>query len=405
MKRERLEFTNEDGVTLSGILDLPADEEPDAYAIFAHCFTCSKNFKAPAYVSRALAARGVAVLRFDFTGLGESEGDFADTTFSSNVDDLVAAARFLEHEYDAPRMLIGHSLGGAAVLQAAAKIESVRAVATINAPAEPSHVQRAFEGRLDELEADGEIEVSIGGRPFTISKQFVDDLDRTRMRETIENLDRALLVLHAPLDDVVGVENAGHIFDSAKHPKSFVSLDHADHLLSEQNDARYVGAVIAAWGRRYLGIPDAESSEASGHDGWVTVRTGSSGFYTEVRAGSHNLIADEPREYNGTDLGPSPYEYLAASLGACTGMTLRMYADRKEWPLGGVIVRVKHHKVHARDCAECESGAGKVDELVREVRLEGPLSDEQKERLLEIADKCPVHRTLQGEIRVKTELA
>jgi putative redox protein len=405
VKTERLEFKNEEGAALSGILDLPADESPAAYAVFAHCFTCSKHFKAAAYVSRALAAQGIATLRFDFTGLGESEGDFAETSFTSNVDDLVTAAEFLETEYDAPSLLVGHSFGGAAVLRAAAKIESVRAVATINAPAEPSHVERAFESRRAELEERGEIEVSIGGRTFTIRKQFVDDLDATRMNEAIAGLGRALMILHAPLDDVVGVENAAHIFEAAKHPKSFVSLDHADHLLSDERDARYAGSVIAAWARKYLDIPDARSSEAKDGDGWITARTGDSGYYTEVRAGGHNLVADEPEDFGGTDLGPSPYEYLSASLATCTGMTLRMYADRKQWPLRGVTVRVRHQKVHAEDCQDCDTKSGKVDELIRKVRVEGDLSDEQRQRLLEIADKCPVHRSLTGEIRVRTELA
>jgi putative redox protein len=278
-------------------------------------------------------------------------------------------------------------------------------VAVISAPAEPSYVERAFEDKRAELEERGEVEVSIAGRAFTIGKQFVDDLDETRMADTIAKLGRPLLILHPPLDDVVGVENAAHIFETARHPKSFVSLDRADHLLSQERDARYAGSVIAAWARKYLDMPDARSSEAEGSDGWVTARTGDSGYYTEVRAGSHSLVADEPQDRGGTDLGPSPYEYLAAALGTCTGMTLRMYADRKEWPLEGVTVRIKHSKVHAEDCENCETESGKIDELIREVRVEGDLTTEQKERLLEIADKCPVHRTLKGEIRVRTELA
>lgn len=386
------------------MLELPVDEAPDAYALFAHCFTCSKNFKAATHISRALAAEGFGVLRFDFTGLGESEGDFADTSFSSNVDDVVAAAAFLDHEYDAPALLVGHSLGGAAVLQAAGRIAPVRAVATIGAPCEPSHVTNLFAGATDEIEERGEVEVSIAGRRFKIKKQFIDDLETTRMQEIIRGLGRALMILHSPVDDIVGIDNAASIFAAARHPKSFVSLDRADHLLSEQRDSRYVGRVIAAWARKYIDAPEGVSSEAPERDGWVTVRTGASGFYSEVRAGGHSLVADEPTAYGGTDLGPSPYEYLSAALGACTSMTLRMYADRKEWPLAGVTVRTKHQKTHAVDCADCDTTAGKIDEIVREVRPEGPLDDEQKKRLLEIADKCPVHRTLHGEIKVRTIL-
>ncbi|MDH3197174.1 MAG: alpha/beta fold hydrolase [Candidatus Krumholzibacteria bacterium] len=403
MNAERLTFTNAQGLRLAAVLELPPDDAPAAYALFAHCFTCSKNVKAATHVARALAARGIATLRFDFAGLGESEGDFADTNLSSNVDDLVDAARFLEHEYDAPAILIGHSLGGAAVLQAAARIPSARAVATIGAPSEPAHVTHLFSHARPELEASGEVAVTLAGRSFVIKKQLVDDLEAARMRETVAGLGRALLVLHAPEDAVVGIDNAARIFAAAAHPKGFVSLDGADHLLSREADSRYAAEVIAAWASRFLPERAAAPEEASPH-GAVTVHTGRGHYETDVHVRGHRFLADEPRKAGGTDTGPSPYELLLGALGACTGITLRMYADRKEWPMESVTVRLQHRKVHAKDCEDCESSSGYVDRIERVVTPVGPLSAEQRERLLEIADKCPVHRTLHSEVKVITKL-
>jgi putative redox protein len=345
------------------------------------------------------------VLRFDFTGLGESQGDFSDTTFTTNVDDLVSAAQFLESEYKAPRILIGHSLGGAAVLQAAANIPSARAVVTIGAPADPAHVKQHFTGALDELERTGEAEVKLAGRPFRIKKRFVDDLDAVRMENTIGRLGRALLVMHAPLDDIVGIDNAAGIFTAARHPKSFVSLDEADHLLSSPADSQYAGSVIAAWARKYLPDKGAAVQDRPADDSRVTARTGKKGYSTEISVNGHSLMADEPKGVGGTDLGPTPYDLLAAALGACTTMTLRMYADRKGWPLKGATARLRHKKIHADDCRECETASGKVDHIDRELELTGPLDDDQRRRLLEIADRCPVHRTLHSEIHVTTRLA
>ena len=407
MSFRKLSFPNADGLELGARLDLPDSRKPRAFALFAHCFTCTKNLKAIGGIAGALNDRGIAVLRFDFTGLGESEGDFADTSFTTNVTDLVAAAGFLSKEFEAPQLLIGHSLGGSAVLQAAADIPSVRAVATINAPGEPGHVLRALGDQVHEIERKGEAEVTIGGRPFRIRKQFLQDLRQASMEERIANLKRPLLVCHAPLDNIVGIDSAQQIFVAAKHPKSFLSLDNADHLLSRERDSRYTGRLIAEWATRYLrpseaNTPDREESDI---DCDTRVRTGATGYCTDIRVGAHQLVADEPIDVGGTDLGPSPYDLLNAALGACTSMTLRMYADRKEWPLQDIRVRLRHEKIHAEDCKQCETETGKVDRITRTITLEGDLGDEQRARLLEIADRCPVHRTLHSEVDVVTRLA
>ncbi len=411
MKSQQLVFTNATGQTLSARLDEPLVGEPIAYALFAHCFTCSKDLKAVANISRALTQADIAVLRFDFTGLGESEGEFAETNFSSNVADLIAAAGFLSEQYQAPQILIGHSLGGVAVLQAAAAIASAKAVVTISAPSEPTFVNQLLGGDKALIETQGVAEVTLAGRQFTIKKQFLDDLDRPQMQATIRQLRKALLVLHAPFDNVVGIDNARQIFDAALHPKSFVSLDQADHLLSAQADSLYAGSLIAAWAQRYIeASPPGETvaspveSLADARERWVSVRTGQAPYRTDIIASGHHLVADEPSTVGGTDMGPNPYDFLVAALGACTSITLRMYADRQGWPLEAIDVRLKHEKVHARDCETCDTTIGKVDWIEREIELSGPLTAEQRSRLREIADKCPVHRTLHAEIVVNTEL-
>jgi putative redox protein len=405
MRFEKISFTNEQGDRLAARLDQPADEHPKAYALFAHCFTCSKNLKAVGTISRALTQQGIGVLRFDFTGLGESEGDFADTNFSSNVDDLVCAAGVLEDRFEAPRILVGHSLGGAAVLQAAHRVDSAQAVATIGAPYDPEHVTHLLDDSIEEIRRTGKARVTLAGRSFTIKKQFLDDLEGRRMEETIRTLDRALMIFHSPLDQTVGVDNARRIFEAAKHPKSFVSLDRADHLLTSEDDSFYVGHVLAAWARKYVGdaaVPEREESEQAADR--VVTRTGGS-YRTDVLAGRHSLVADEPESVGGSDAGPTPYDLLLAGLGTCTGMTLRMYADRKDWPLEETVVRLTHGKIHAEDCEDCESIEGKVDRIEREIDVRGDLTDEQRQRLLEIANKCPVHRTLHNEILVESTLA
>jgi len=400
-------FPNTRGETLAGILNMPASQ-PLAYALFAHCFTCSKDIKAAGNIARALNAEGIAVLRFDFTGLGQSEGEFADTNFSSNVVDLLAAVDYLEKQHEAPTLLIGHSLGGTAVLQAAPQVPSAVAVATIGSPFDPAHVLHLFAGAEDALQEHGEAEVNLGGRPFLMKRQFVEDLGEQSLKETVGSLRKALLVMHAPLDNIVEIDNASDLFRAAKHPKSFISLDNADHLLSRAADSRYVGHVLAAWASRYLPAAEVDEplSAALGEaPKTVVARTLSGGFRTDIQAGRHALVADEPLSVGGSNLGPTPYGFLAAALAACTSMTLQMYARHKKLPLESATVSVTHDKVHAEDCEDCESGSGKIDEFRRSIALVGELTDEQRARMLEIADRCPVHRTLHGEIKVRSELA
>ncbi len=402
MQNLNVEFDNKSGQRLSGILDLPT-EDPVAWALFAHCFTCSKNLRAASNIARALNDERIAVLRFDFTGLGQSEGDFADTNFSSNVDDLMAAVDYLAREHDAPSILIGHSLGGTAVLQAAREVESAVAVATIGSPAEPQHVAHLLTGHEEALREHGEAEVNLGGRPFRMKKQFLDDLGKQDVKGGIGGLRKALMIMHAPLDNIVEIDNAAELFVAAKHPKSFVSLDTADHLLSKEADSRYAGQVLAAWASRYL--PHADHGEpfrvAAGE---VVARTYTDGFRTDVRAGRHALVADEPRSVGGTNAGPSPYDFLSAALATCTSMTLHMYANHKKLDLESVTVRVVHGKIHAEDCQDCETDTGRIDQFERSIALQGSLSEEQRQRMLEIANRCPVHRTLEGEIKVRSRL-
>ena len=407
-RSEKITFTGTDGSSrLAARLDTP-EGAPRAFALFAHCFTCTSNVLAASRIAEGLTHHGIAVLRFDFTGLGASEGEFANTTFASNVGDLVAAAAWLRQQRQPPALLIGHSLGGAAVLVAAKSIPEARAVCTIAAPAEPSHIVRLFTPALPEIEARGEAEVLLGGRPFRIRKSFLDDIEAHRLADDIAGLRRPLLIFHAPADDVVGIDNASRIFGAARHPKSFVSLDDADHLLSRRKDAAYVADIIAAWAGRY--VSDAAATAApplpeAVPDAVLVAEAGTGKFAQVVNVrGRHVLAADEPESYGGSDSGPNPYEYLLTALGACTAMTLRMYADRKELPLERVSVLLRHDKVHALDCAECETKAGMLDRFDREITLEGRLDDEARAKLLEIADKCPVHRTLHAEVWVRTTL-
>ena len=404
MQFKNLEFKNRDGHMLAARLDLPLEGKPLAYALFAHCFTCSKNTKAIAHISRALCREGLAVMRFDFTGLGESEGNFADTNFSSNVDDLIVAADFLKANYRAPEILIGHSFGGAAVIQAASRIPSSTAVVSIAAPSDPQHVTRALGKAAVSIQNQGQADVVLAGRTFTLKKQFLDDLDFVNMAETLKNLNRALLVLHSPIDETVGIENAARIFQAARHPKSFISLDTADHLLTHFEDSLYAGSVIAAWARKYVSASYADEAKREGQENRVIAQIGKTGLTTDILAEGHRLIADEPVSIGGNGSGPTPYGYLLAGLGACTAMTLRMYADRKEWPLDSVTVKLNHQKIHAADCEDCQIKEGKLDQIEREIELSGALDDQQEQRLLQIADRCPVHRTLHSEIVIKSKL-
>ena len=399
---EKLVFENRAGEELAGTLDRPVGT-PTATALFAHCFTCSKDLPASGRISRELAARGIAVLRFDFTGLGSSDGDFANSNFSSNVDDLVRAADALAERMAAPRLLVGHSLGGAAVLAAARRIESVEAVATIGAPAEPAHVKHLLVNDAQEIEEEGEAEVEIGGRRFRIRRQFLEDLDSQHLGAELGDLDAALLVMHAPLDKIVEISNAERIYRAARGFKSFVSLADADHLLTKAADARYAAEVLAAWAGRYIATNERKQPEPL--EGHVLVEELERPYTNRVVARQHGMLADEPRSAGAHDAGPTPYEYLLAALGSCTSMTLRMYADHKGWPLEHVSVSLTHSKIHAQDCATCEQEDGKVDRIERVLRITGhELDDDQRARLLEIADRCPVHRTLMGEKEILTRL-
>jgi uncharacterized OsmC-like protein/alpha-beta hydrolase superfamily lysophospholipase len=392
----KAQFQGSEGARLAARLDLPLGKYR-AFAIIAHCFTCSKDLKAIRSIAGELALLGIGVLRFDFTGLGSSEGEFSSTNFSSNVDDIVCAADWLAREYEAPAILIGHSLGGAAVLAAASRIDSVRAVVTINAPADAEHVTRHFAAELDRIRRDGAAKVTLGGRQFTIRKQFLEDIEQARVSERLKHLKQALLVMHAPRDEVVGIDNATQIYTAARHPKSFVSLDGADHLLTGERDAIFAARVIAAWVERYL--PPAEpEDESAAAEGVVVRETGNGKFQNEVQAGGHHLLADEPVSFGGLDSGPSPYEFLSIGLAACTSMTLRIYASRKKMDLGPLTVSVSHKRIHARDCEDCseeqKSGGGYITRFTREIDVEGDIADDVRDKLLEIADKCPVHRTL-----------
>ena len=405
MQFQKLYFRNKDGKRLAARLDLPLDEKPRAFALFAHCFTCTKNLNAVVNINRALALQGIAVLRFDFTGIGESEGDFSDTNFSTNVADLVSAAEFLADTYEAPRLLIGHSLGGAAVIQAAGKIDSVEAVSTIAAPAELAGLFSFIDGAsLKKLEDDGETLLDIEGQNFKIKKQFLDSLRMENMNEAIRNLRRPLLIFHSPVDRVVAIEQAAKIFAAANHPKSFISLDKADHLLSRREDSQYAGQVLAAWASKYLDASGKKPAMPEPGDNRVTAYTGKAGFRTEIIANDHRLVADEPVPVGGANSGPTPYDLLAAALGACTGMTLRMYADRKKLDLDAAVVRVRHSKIHVADCQDCEDPGSRIDYIEREIELQGNLDGPTRRRMLEIADRCPVHKTLASGSRIVSRL-
>ncbi len=403
MSTERITFPGHDGHALAARLDLP-DGPHLATALFAHCFTCSKDIPAARRIAGRLAALGIAVLRFDFTGLGHSEGEFANTHFSSNAEDLRRAAAYLEGRGMVPSLLVGHSLGGAAVLRVAGDLPSVKAVATLGAPFDPDHVTHNFGDALARIREDGRAEVNLGGRPFTITRRFVEDVEGSALSPHLKGLRAALLVMHAPRDAIVGIENATRIFTATRHPKSFVTLDSADHLVSDPADAEYAAGVIAAWATRYLDLK-APAPPPGAPEGVIRVsEADAQGFLQDVAHGPHHhALADEPAAYGGTNRGMTPYGFVAAGLGACTSMTIRMYARHKGWPLRHVQVDVTHDKVHAQDAQS--SGTAKADRFHRVITLEGDLDDAQRAKLLEIADKCPVHRTLERSSEVETELA
>lgn len=395
MRSEKVSFKNQQGENISAIIDWPLIKSPKATALFAHCFTCNKNLTAVKNISRGLTESGIAVLRFDFTGLGESEGDFEDTNFDTNIDDLQLAAEYLAKRIDSPKLLIGHSLGGTAVLHAAHKIESAKGVVTIGTPFHPSHATHLFENKLEEIKENGKAEVYIGGRPFTINQDLLDTLEKDNSDLLIKNLNKALLILHSPQDEIVEVANAEKIYKAAHHPKSFISMDGADHLLSNKKDSKYVGDIIGSWIKRYVVIED-KTQLSSNHQ--AAAQTTYDSLTTEVLADGHYLLADEPTNEGGNNLGPNPYGLLSAALATCTSLTLQMYAQRKKWDLKVVTVHVSHSKENK------DSINKKIDHFSREIELVGGLTDDQKERLLEISNKCPVHNTLHTENIVKTKI-
>jgi uncharacterized OsmC-like protein/pimeloyl-ACP methyl ester carboxylesterase len=400
MTTERLRIPGHSGTDLAARLDLPEGKQV-ATALFAHCFTCSKDIPAAKRISQRLAANGIAVLRFDFTGLGHSDGEFANTTFTSNVADLKAVADYMADRGMAPSLLVGHSLGGAAVLKLAPDVPSVKAVVTLGAPFDPGHVTHNFGGALNDIRENGKAEVNLGGRPITIGQAFVEDVSAASLTQSLRASKAALLVMHAPRDAIVGVENATRIFTAAQHPKSFVTLDDADHLITNADDANYAADVITSWSERYLKLPQPAPPIGT-PEGVVRVREADpKGFLQDIYSGpNHHMLADEPLAYGGTNRGPSPYGLLGAALGTCTSMTIRMYARRKGWPLTGISVDVSHDKVHAQDSSTNE----KLDSFRRDITLEGKLDADQRKRLLEIADKCPVHKTLERSSTVVTHL-
>lgn len=401
MKRIKVAFKNSDGQELRGVIELPTSQHPHNFAIFAHCFTCNKNFHAPREISRSLASRGFGVLRFDFTGLGDSDGAFENTNFSSNVEDLLSAAAFLKTNYKAPALLIGHSLGGAAALFAAKSIESIKCVSLINAPSSLSHVQKHFGRSMDEIREKGFAEVKIGLRDFRLKKQFVDDLEQNEGNSALKDINIPLLIMHSPIDQIVSIKHAEKLYHAAKHPKSFVSLYQADHLLSEKKDSQYVGKLIAAWASTYLENPKPPELKT---DHEVMANLGKEGYTTQLIAGKHHFVADEPESFGGNDFGPNPYELVSGGLAACTSMTIQMYARRKNWDLENVETHVSHSKKHQSDCEDCENETARIDHFDREITLTGALDEKQVKRLLEIADKCPVHKTLSAKASIRTKL-
>ena len=401
MRSSKINFTNKQGEVLSGRLDLPADQDPHNFAIFAHCFTCTKDFSAVRNISKALASEGFGVLRFDFTGLGDSDGDFADTNFSSNVEDLGCAATYLAREHKAPSLIVGHSLGGAAAIFAAKEIGTIQAVATIGAPSNPVHVEKQLGANIAIIQQEGQAVVNLAGRDFTIKKQFIEDLESCSCTEAAHDLHKALLILHSPQDATVSIENAEEIYHAAHHPKSFVTLDGSEHLLIDKKNAAYVGRVIAGWAMRYISVPEVVEIKST-HD-VVASLDDEDRFTTQLKLGTHYLKADEPMRVGGNDYGPTPYELLAGSLSACTAMTIQMYAKRKGWFIENVKVHTSYSRDYATDCGSCSDDASsKIDTFTRKIELDANLDERQMQRILEIAGKCPIHKTLHSETQILT---
>lgn len=404
MKSTKLKIENKNGQALQAHLELPANQKPNYYAIFAHCFTCSSTLSAVKNISRALTTHGFGVLRFDFTGLGKSEGEFADSHFSANVDDLIAVSDYMKVHFKAPSLLVGHSLGGAAVITAGAQLENIKAIATIGAPSSVDHVTHLFSHGINEVKEKGEAQVHIGGRPFTINKEFIENFDKTDLPSIVKNLRKPILVMHSPTDTIVGIKNAEEIYINAHHPKSFITLDGADHLLSNSKDSMYAGNMIGTWSQRYFETAENEMLETKGEQLVGHLNVAEDNFTTTIQTKNHNMIADEPASIGGDDFGPSPYDYLSAGLAACTVMTLKMYAQRKKWDLQEVFVYITYSKKHSDDLLIEVDTPTRFDHLQKKLKFIGNLDDKQKQRLKEIASKCPVHKTLQSEVLIDTEL-
>jgi putative redox protein len=404
MNREILSIQNKKGHKLQAYLELPADQKPHYFAIFAHCFTCNSNLSAVKNISRSLTSHGFGVLRFDFTGLGRSEGEFSESYFSANVDDLIAVNDYITKHYQAPDLLVGHSLGGAAVIVAASRLKNIKAVATVGAPSTVGHVKHLFSHGIEEVQKKGEVEVNIGGRPFKIDKDFVEDFNTTDLPEITKNLRKPLLIMHAPFDGVVGINNAQDLYQNAHHPKSFVSLDDADHLLSNSKDSKYVGNIIGVWADRYFIPKDNSILDTEGQQLVAHLNLKEDNFTTSIQTKKHHFIADEPGSVGGDDFGPSPYDFLSAGLAACTVMTLKMYAERKQWDLQEVYAYITYSKKHSDDLMLDADTPRRIDHLQKQLKFIGNLDDAQKEKLKEIASKCPVHRTLLSETLIETEI-
>nr|WP_321227026.1 alpha/beta fold hydrolase [uncultured Psychroserpens sp.] len=404
MNSKKLKIENKKGVKLQAYLELPANQKPNYFAIFAHCFTCSSSLGAVRNISRALTNHGFGVVRFDFTGLGRSEGEFADSYFSANVDDLIAVNDFLKENYKAPSLLVGHSLGGAAVLVAASKLENIKAVATVGAPSTVSHVKHLFSHDIEDIKNKGRVEVNIGGRPFKIDEEFVSDFDKTDLPEVVKSLRKPLLILHSPVDAIVGIKNAEQLYHSAHHPKSFVSLDNADHLLTNTQDSLYVGEMIGSWVKRYFPEQENTMLDIAGEQLVAHLNLKEDNFTTTIQTAKHSFIADEPDSVGGDDFGPSPYDFLSAGLAACTVMTLKLYAERKKWDLQEVYAHITYSKKHSDDLMLDLDKPTRIDHLSKKLTFIGNLDESQRQRLKEIASKCPVHKTLQSEVIIETEL-
>ncbi|MEH6535062.1 MAG: bifunctional alpha/beta hydrolase/OsmC family protein [Psychroserpens sp.] len=404
MNNERLKIQNKKGHKLQAYLELPANQKPNYFAIFAHCFTCSSSLNAVKQISRSLTNYGFGVVRFDFTGLGRSEGEFADSYFSANVDDLIAVNDFLKEHYQAPSLLVGHSLGGAAVLVAASKLDNIKAVATVGAPSTVGHVKHLFSHSIEDVKDKGRVEVNIGGRPFKIDEEFVSDFDKTNLPSIVKSLRKPLLILHSPIDTIVGIKNAHELYHNAHHPKSFVSLDNADHLLSKSQDSSYVGDMIGVWVKRYFPQHENKMLDTAGEQLVAHLNLKEDNFTTTIQTAKHNFIADEPESIGGDDFGPSPYDFISAGLAACTVMTLKLYAERKQWDLQEVYAHITYSKKHSDDLMLDIEKPTRIDHLSKKLTFIGDLDESQKQRLKEIASKCPVHKTLLSEIIIDTEI-